>query len=363
MFEYWVLICAFPIFGTLIAKLIWKHEYDWAEISVTVGVSVLILTILLFAGMYTSMADTQVINGQVTSKEKNRVHCSHSYSCNCRTSCRSTGKSTSCSTHCDTCYEHPYDYDWDVHTTVGTITIDRVDRQGTREPPRWSSVQKGEPASKSVWYTNYIKGAPESLFNKALLMQKKYPIPAYPSAIHDYYRINRVVEVGVRVKDRATLNENLNLMLRQLGPAKEVNVVPVFTSYDENFARALEAAWLGGKKNDIVVVTGIDKDQTIKWVYVFSWSKSSIINYEIKNRLKTLDKLDVNVYSDIIGEHIKTSFVRRPMSDFEYLKDEIDPPTWVVVLAAMLGLFGSLGMGFYFSKPGVRMIRVHNFRR
>jgi hypothetical protein len=351
MVELWVIVVAFPIFAAFIGKLIWKHEFEWQEIAITLTAAVIICTVMLFAGKYTGLMDTLVLNGKVTGKDQVKVSCSHSYPCNCRTVCRSSGKSTSCSTHCDTCYEHPWDYDWDVFTTIGTFTIDRVDRRGTKEPSRWTSVQKGEPVSKTETYQNYIKGAPESLFNKALLMQKKYSIPSYPSNIYDYYHINRVVEVGVVVKEKSKLNENLNLMLRDIGPQKQVNVVAVFTNHDENFARALEAAWLGGKKNDIVVVTGLGTDQSIKWVCVFSWSKNSVVNFEIQQGIKSLDFLDVNKYSDLIAKYATKSFVRRPMAEFEYLLDDIDPPMWVVVLAGMLGFFGSLGAAYWFSKP------------
>lgn len=358
MLEMWVFVCAFPILGAIVAKLLWKHEFDWQEIALTIVFTVIITTALLFAGTYREMGDTQVVNGQVTSKERVKVSCSHSYSCHCHTSCSGSGKNRSCSEHCDTCYEHSYDVDWDVHSTVGRFTIDRVDRRGLDEPPRWSSVQINEPVSDTRWYTNYIKGAPESLFNKTLLVQNKYPIPAYPNKIYDYWHINRVVLDKVYLGDVVKLNNNLNLALRQLGPQKQVNIVPVFTSRDQDFARALEAAWLGGKKNDIVIVTGLDKDnETIKWVYVFSWAKMSIVNVEIRDAVMALDKLDVDAYTNVVSQYVAKSFVRRPMQEFEYLKEDIDPPVWCVALAAFLGFFGSLGAGWYFGRPGVSLSR------
>lgn len=357
--EYIVLVFVAAVLGTALAKWYGKSEYTWEEIAISMVGVLLISWGLLAAGTYSSLSDTEVLNGKVTGKEKVRVHCRHSYECHCYTSCSGYGKNRSCSRHCQTCYEHGFDNDWDVYTTVGNHSISTVDRQGLIEPPRWSQVIIGEDAHDTRTYVNYIKGAPESLFNKLLLVQDKYPIPNYPSSIYDYYRINRVVEVAVHLDPavKAELNSRLNLMLRDLGPQKEVNVVPVFTSYDANFARALEAAWLGGKKNDIVVVVGLNKDQTINWTYVFSWSKKSIVNYEIKNSLEELDNLDPISYTAIVEKGIKTSFVRRSMNEFEYLKDSIVPPTWCLVTALMLAFFGALGAGVFFSQPQNRFNR------
>src|ERR1035437_10316243 len=97
------------------------------------GASFIIAVITLSVGMFSETADTEVWNGKVTSKEKEQVSCSHSYSCNCRSvqSCSGSGKDRSCtsSTQCDTCYEHNHDFDWVVHTTIGGKEIDRIDRQ------------------------------------------------------------------------------------------------------------------------------------------------------------------------------------------------------------------------------------------
>lgn len=351
--EYVAFIFVAAILGTACAKWYGKGEFSWEEIAITFFGIFLLSWALLAAGTYTSLSDTLVVNGQVTGKAKVRVSCRHSYKCHCYTTCSGTGNQRSCTEHCSTCYDHSFDNDWEVYTTVGNHDIDTVDRQGLIEPPRWSRTVIGEPAHNTKMYVNYIKGAPESLFNKVLLVQNKYPIPEYPNHIYDYYRINRVVEVAVQVNPavKAELNARLNLMLRQLGASKEVNVVPVFTSYDSNFARALEAAWLGGKKNDIVIVVGLNKDQTINWTYVFSWSKKSVVNYEIKNSIDELDIIDPTKYTALVETAIKKSFVRRPMSDFEYLEEAIVPPTWCIVLALVLAFFGALGAGIFFSQP------------
>ncbi len=354
MFEYVVMVFCAAAIGTALAKWYGGSEYTWQEVGCVFAGVLLICSLLLAAGTYTGMGDTAVVNGKVTSKEREKVHCRHSYQCHCYTTCSGSGNNRHCSQHCSTCYDHSYDIDWTVGTTVGNHSIDTIDRQGLREPPRWTAVKIGEPAHDTREYTNYIKGAPESLFNHALLVQNKYVIPQYPSNIYDYYRINRVVEVGVVLKHKVQLNEQLNLLLRDLGPRKQVNIVPVFTSYDSNFARVLEAKWLGGKKNDVVVVVGLNKDQSFSWVYVFSWSKQSIVNYQIQNAITDMGSMDVNQFVNVVGTSIDKSFVRKSMKEFEYLKNDISPPTWCVILALLLAFFGAIGLGYYFGIPNNR---------
>ncbi len=262
------------------------------------------------------------------------MSCSHSYSCNCRQVCSGSGNSRSCSTVCDTCYEHSNDWDWDVFTTVGTKTIDRVDRRGTKEPPRWTAVEIGEPAAAMQRYTNYVKAAPNSLFNTQLAEEeattKAALIPPYPR-VHDYYRINRVIEVG-GAKAPKGWNELLNLELRKLGAAKQVNVVMVFIKgQGREYVQTLERAWLGGKKNDVTIVVGTSEGDTIDWVEVFTFGKSSgngMLVVQLRDDLQALgsvDKFEEGVA--IITRNIKQNFSRKEMADYEYLKAEGGPST------------------------------------
>jgi hypothetical protein len=150
--------------------------------------------------MSSNTRDVEVWNGQVTGKYSEKVSCSHSYSCNCYRSCSGSGKNRSCSTICQTCYEHSYDVSWRVESNIGTYTISRIDRRGLSKPPRWDRVKIGEPVSDTHTYTNYIKGSPDSLFHKKKLLKKyQKDLPKYQSKVYDYYRLNRLVNLGVNV--------------------------------------------------------------------------------------------------------------------------------------------------------------------
>lgn len=302
--------------------------------------------IVLAGGLFAKTADTEVLNGQVVGKYQDTVSCSHSYTCNCRT----TGSGNNKTTTCDTCYEHTHDYDWVLKTTVGNIKIDRIDRQGAWEPPRFTKAQNGDPVAQTETFTNYIKGAENSLFNdeesKSSATKFTGKVPKYPLQIYDYHYLNRVLTVGTNVPNIVEFNRQLSLALRTLGPAKQVNVVVVITSIeDPNYAYAVNRAWLGGKKNDVIVVIGSKDYPTIDWVRVISWTDSQIFKIQLRDNLQDLGTLaDSNAVIKVISDQITANFARKHMKEFEYLKTEIDVPMWAIIVAFILVFVSAIGV-------------------
>lgn len=309
------------------------HHISVTEGIVVVAVSCILVCSVYFIDNYSKGADRMILNGQVVSKERNRVSCSHSYPCNCRTV--RSGKTSS--TVCSTCYHHPYDYDWDVHASVGSVTIARVDSQGVKEPKRWTDVVVGEPFSLESSYYNFIKAAPFSIFNKTAI-ESVEPIPNY-IGVHDYYRINRVVNFGAPAVDTRSLNNLLNHSLRSLGPAKKANIVVVLHNKDAKWAEVMKAKTLGGKINDITVLIGLNSDLTFKNVAVYSWSKNDMVNVVIRDKLLDVGKYDAAGISTAITEPIRKYYVHRSIKEFEYLKEEVQVTGTMLVVLLLLCFF------------------------
>ncbi|HEY4519607.1 MAG TPA: hypothetical protein VJH33_01030 [Candidatus Paceibacterota bacterium] len=322
-----------------------------------IGLVGLLVVAIFYAGHYAQTADTEIWNGAVTGKEKEWTSCEHSYSCNCRESCSGSGKDRSCSEVCDTCYEHSNDWNWKVRTTIGNFNISRIDSRGSKEPPRWSKVASGQPVAFEKPYVNYIKAVPESLFhfNSSLKEQHEKLLVRYPR-VFDYHYANRVIPVGVTLPDIEAWNYELALMLRELGPKKQANIVLIVVKTpDQGYAHAIEAHWLGGKKNDVVVVLGVPEYPNIGWAYIMSWTDSQIFKVQLRDALLALGTVEKDAVLRTIHQHVATTFVRKPMADFAYLKDEIRPPTWVIVFAAMFGILGSIGLSFLFRQKDVNL--------
>ncbi|WPJ72092.1 hypothetical protein DEEACLCL_00075 [Salmonella phage CRW-SP2] len=297
--------------------------------------------------------DSEILNGYITGKSRDKVSCSHSYECMCyyTTSCSGSGSNRSCTRtrHCSTCYEHSYDVDWDVKTTVGDFSIDRIDRQGVKEPPRWAQVQIGEPAAQPHDYMNYVKGNKDSLFSKSdqqFAEKFKDHIPAYPR-IYDYYRVSRVLNMTGMDLPVDYWNDYLNNTLKTLGAAKQVNIVWVVTSGQPvEYFQGLIYAWDGGKKNDVIVVTDITKDMKINWGKSTSFV-DGMNNMELhaRNGMNlTGQPMGIAVFQEV-SANIAKDFNRLSMQEMDYLKWR-DLRDWEMLIVVILGCI-PFGVVFY----------------
>jgi hypothetical protein len=350
-----LLIVAFPLCWPFIAKMIWGRSLNWQEMAINVAVAVALAGGTYWAGLAYQTMDREVWNGEVVSKTREEVSCSHSYSCNCKQVCSGSGKDRSCSTSCDTCYEHINDYDWVLKTNVKEdIDIDRVDRQGVHMPPRFAAAKAGDPVAVTKMFTNYVKAVPESLFNVDKGMQHEASfagmLPEYPLSVYDYHYLNRAISVGVPVPDIQQWNIDIANTLKKLGPSKQANLIVLFVkSSDPNYVYALQKHWLGGKKNDVVVMLGSTEYPKLDWVRVMSWTDEEIFKVTLRDSLQDLEFINRERMIPIISDTTVKLFKRKHMRDFEYLKTEIEPPTWVMALAVALGVISSLLLSMHFA--------------
>lgn len=227
-------------------------------------------------------------------------------------------------------------------------------------PPRWGEVQVGEPVARSHVYTNYVKAVPESLFNhEGATYAGLPPVPAYPQ-VYDYYRVNRVLTVGVNLPNANAWNAHLSDILKELGPKKQANVTLVFVNTaDQMYRHKLEAEWLGGKKNDVVVMFGVTDYPKIAWVDVMTFGLNmgnERFHMTLKNNLFNLGELDQDKVMSEIQTQVMAYYDRPQMKNFEYLKDAITPPTWLLIVIFILEMALSIGLTVYFHLNDVRLV-------
>lgn len=352
----WLLLLLVTLPIPWIAKVFWPREIKIPEIGLIVLVSTLLISLVYFAGKAGMTMDREIWNSQVTSKERNHGQYQRSYDCNCRQVCSGSGKNQSCSSQCDTCYEDRYTVRWIAKSNIRDYSIASEDWGSRRvyqlpDPPRYTVIKPGDPVSDSRHFTNYVKAVPESLFHANAMLKQKYValLPEYPGQIFDHYKINRVIAAGVKVPDLASWNEELSKTLRVLGPQKQANAIIIFVNtLNSDFQQALEGHWTGGKKNDIIIIIGATNYPKIDWVGVSSWSKAEIFKVQLRDDIMALGEVKQAEILKLLETHALKSFVRRQMKEFEYLEKEIEPPDWVVILAALLGLISSIGLCVYF---------------
>lgn len=335
-------------------------KVDWR------GLSAMLVAAAIVAGLTTGISscsntqDYEVWNGVVTDKQKVTVSCSHSYQCNCVTTC-SGGKNQTCTTTCSTCYEHSHDYDWSVFTSnKETIDIERVDRQGVHMPERFKSVIMGEPTAVTHSFTNYVKAAPDSLFRHQGLKEKyAATVPVYPQEVYDYYRLNRLV-TAVPLPNPVAWNNDLSQLNARLGALKQVNVILVVVSdKPHDWYYALEESWIGGKKNDVVLVVSVDSTLKPQWVETMAWTTNEMVKVRLRDDIMDLPKLDRDQLMVRLVSDVETFYVRKPMKDFEYLGSEARPSGLQWSLSIIIGLLLAGGLLWVFQTQDV----FRDFRR
>ncbi len=320
-------------------------SFTWKEAAIQFGVSLGFCGFLAFLSIlskYTSAMDVEILNGRVVDKFPQRVSCIHQEECNCRMN--DEGRRV-----CEMCDIHPFDIDWVVRTTVGDVNIDRINEQGTIQPPRFGSVIVGEPASLENRYINYVKAVPESIFNTNDF-EVTHNTPRYPR-VHDYYRVRHVLDANSGVP-RSTLDDwdaSLKQRLMVLGHSHQVNIMVVVTGNSPSYAKDLEYNWLRGKKNDVVVVLGVDEaGGIVKWVDSFGWSKSSRVFYEMESNLINVE-INENVI-DIIGDTVVEYYERQPFEEYSYLIDEVSTPWWAILLLFIGNIIVTVVIGRRFTQ-------------
>lgn len=341
------LVIAIPLVLPWVCRFFWPREITWKEMIVACVASAALSGTVYGLGLYGETADVEILNGEVVSKE--RIHDSYQkpYDCNCKTDKK--GNRT-----CSTCYEDRYTVTWNCNTNLGTIRIDHED-SGSRsvyrkpDPARYTSIRPGDPVAVEHSFTNYVKAVPDSLFHPNQTRKFDALIPEYPNDVFDFYRINRVFAMGVPVPDLADWNQDLSMLLRKLGPQKQANVVVLFVNTnDQSYIHALEGKWIGGKKNDIIVVVGTTAYPKIDWVAVSSWTDKTLFKVQLRDEIFSQSTIDRAQILAAIDKHTMASFERKKMKDFEYLKTQIEPPVWVLTLSVILGIICSVGLSFYF---------------
>ena len=352
-----------------------KGRVTWKEWLIHEGVMTLVICMGYYLALCNRTQDVEIWNGTVAEKHQYKHTCCHTYSCDCHEVCSGSGKDRSCHTECDTCYEHgPRKYGWNgdrgysaTSTNDELIYDNDCNAPNDRAPQRWVDINIGEPTAIEHNYTNYIKGNPDSILRRQGAAERfKGRLPDYPR-VYDHYMASRFLLIGIPVQpEHVGLDWQLAKINGNLGARKQVNIIVVVVKEgDLSYLEALRETWLGGKKNDFVVVIGAPNYPSIDWVGVLSWTKNEELKVEVRDEILALKQFQGDRILQIIEQRIEQKFVRRPMSDFDYLKATIEPTKFATWFLFILGLVLALGMQvfFWFHDPFGDRPESHTWKR
>lgn len=312
----------------------------------------LLVTFIIGCGGYwialdSKTRDTEIWNGRIAEKHEGSSSC-----CHCRTETYSCGTDSKGNTQycsrqvCD----HISDVTWEASTTNGeTAFSDGCNAPGSSPPQRWLDIRVGEPTAIEHTYTNYIRGNPNTVLrSRGVAARFAGRLPSYPE-VYDHYRVNRVINQGVPVPNQEHLEDLLRGVNADLGHDRQVNITLILTNESDSlFLEAIRERWIGGKKNDLIVVIGMPSYPQIAWSGVISWTRNEDVKIHIRDRINALQTFDNDRVMHIVRNEVDNRFIRRPMADYEYLYASIEPPGWALLLIWVLEMLAMGGLLKYF---------------
>jgi len=99
-----------------------------------------------------------------------------------------------------------------------------------------------------------------------------------------------------------------------------------------------ESFWQKGNKNELNLCVGLDNDNKVTWVHVFSWTEAQMLTVGTRDEMaKQIGQpVDlVHIVEWLIPE-VQSKWVRKQFADFSYLT--VEPPAWGIVLAFIVAI-------------------------
>lgn len=158
-------------------------------------------------------------------------------------------------------------------------------------------------------------------------------------------------------------NKRLQYHNAKLGRSKQVRMWVLCTdSGDPGFGQDQESLWVGGNKNEVVMVKGEG------WVHVFSWTDHKEPIYETRDHVATMTTFDPVEAVDFMAAKVGADFERKHFEDFSYLT--VETPTWSIWVTWILVALISGGLSwwnvvndFHDDKKSYRTMRIGRHTR
>jgi len=327
---------------------------------------------MLLFGTTTDLMDTEYWNGSVTKFEyyeewTELVHYTESYSCG-------TSKSPRTCTRQKTRHDYHAPY-WQLSTSNNeTVHITKSDfrnaanKFGKKEVDIYHSGQEslgdGDmyvsypnvflPTAVPHTFTNFVTAAKNTVIKQEITQTdidyavkngilKNYPL-TYDDAM-GVPNIKRVIDTTNIVGNTYLIE--LNNIAARVGKDKQANPIIFITHSDRNFKSLLDAYWKKAKKNDIVLVLGVDNNGNINWSDSLAWTNNTDFTVEIGNGFEGLNlKSDRSKVLSRFEIVIRNHYIRKPMEEFSYLKENITLEWYWQLLI----LLGNIVMSFFITR-------------
>lgn len=286
--------------------------------------------------------------------------------------CSGSGDNRSCTTVTKTRDEYHSPY-WQIVTSNGEVlsiskskfrkarsefgakfkNIFRSDQVSFGDGDKYiSTPNKVIPTSVSHTYTNLIVASKDNVINEQVSIEelniflKDNSLRKYPNSYRGSYgetKLRRIIDT-TGFANQTDLLTKLDHSSSSLGAYKEANPIVYITDKDRDFKRILDGYWEGGEKNDITLILGIDKKtKKIIWSDVITYTDNTDFIINLQNNFKDMNISDSKGIISKFNSHIAKGYKRKPMEDFDYLKENITLEWYWQLLV----LIGNLILSFF----------------
>ena len=222
---------------------------------------------------------------------------------------------------------HYHSIDGDMYYTNWPRTVDTVEPVNTEH-----TYENRVQASRSVF--NYERISDDTAQAEGLFAYPKLQVFNYPSVL------------GNCGPDTKQADRLLSVQNALLGAKKELRMwLLCAPTTDPTFGQRQEAYWVGGNKNEVVVVVGLNEQKEVSWVHPFSWTKEREPLVEIRDSIPRGEPLNPVRLASFMASQLEAKFTRRQFAEFDYLS--VEPPTWAYILVFALTLGMNIGLGYF----------------
>lgn len=353
-----------PLLVAAVLGIFFHHRTKWWEFGIPFLVSLALVGIFKVAAEHSATRDSEVWNGWVMSSHYYEDWNEYIHQICSREECYGSGENRVCHTElydCSYVLYHP-EY-WTVEDSNGTehevseasynhfvrlflplgarpTFVDMHRSYHTDDGDMYQVLWPGspatvEPVNTKHGYENRVQ-ASRSVFNYQKIKKEE----AKQLGLFEYPKIqlfNYPAVLGNCGPNTEMANNRLRYHNAMLGKSKQLRMWLLCTdSPDPSFGQLQESYWVGGNKNEVVVILGKG------WSHTFSWTDNKEPLITIRD-FATQDSDPVRVV-DAMAHYLEAGFVRKNFEDFSYLT--IETPTWAIITTFIVTLLVNVGLSY-----------------
>ena len=109
-----------------------------------------------------------------------------------------------------------------------------------------------------------------------------------------------------------------------------------------------------------------DSDQKIVWDDVMTWALNSgneLFHVKMRDDIKAIGQIDPDKILAAVKDNVVHHYDRPHMKQFEYLLNQVNPPTWLLWLCIILSVGGTVGLSVVFKYNDVDFLNRNPYNR